>query len=56
MAAIRALAEAGTPQALDALVALQGDRDPDVQRAVVDALEQKVRASDGRTVRSSSTF
>jgi HEAT repeat protein len=43
MAAIRALAEAGTPQALDALVALQGDKDIDIQRAAVDALEQKVR-------------
>ena len=51
MAAIRALAEAGTPQALDALVALQADRDSDIQRAAVDALEQKVRRPDGETVR-----
>jgi HEAT repeat protein len=43
LAAIRALAEAGTPPALDALVALQDDRDGDVQRAAVDALERKVR-------------
>jgi HEAT repeat protein len=56
MAAIRALAEAGTPQALDALVALQADRDSDIQRAAVDALEQKVRWSDGRDVRKGSTF
>lgn len=56
MAAIRALAEAGTPQALDALVALQADRDADIQRAAVDALEQKVRMSDGRNARNSSTF
>lgn len=47
LAAIRALAEAGTPQALQALVALQADRDADVQRAVVDALERKVRSSEG---------
>jgi HEAT repeat protein len=36
--AIRALAEAGTQPALDALVALQGDRDATVQQAAVDAL------------------
>lgn len=36
--AIRALAEAGTQHALDALVALQGDRDATVQQAAVDAL------------------
>ena len=35
IAAIQALAAAGTPPALDALVALQGDRDRDVQQAVV---------------------
>ena len=56
MAAIRALAEAATPQALDALVALQADRDSDIQRAAVDALEQKVRWSDGQDVTKGSTF
>lgn len=43
IAAIQALAMAGTPQALDALVALQADRDSEVQRAAVEALEKKVR-------------
>jgi HEAT repeat protein len=43
VAAIQALAMAGTPPALDALVALQADRDGDVQRAAVEALEKKVR-------------
>jgi HEAT repeat protein len=43
IAAIQALAMAGTPTALDAMVALQADRDGDVQRAAVEALEKKVR-------------
>ncbi|HEX5971271.1 MAG TPA: HEAT repeat domain-containing protein [Gemmatimonadaceae bacterium] len=43
IAAIQALAVAGTPQALDALVALQADRDSEVQQAAVEALEKKVR-------------
>ncbi|HEX6599202.1 MAG TPA: HEAT repeat domain-containing protein [Gemmatimonadaceae bacterium] len=43
VAAIQALATAGTPQALDALVELQGDREVDVQQAAVEALEKKVR-------------
>lgn len=44
--AIQALATAGTPPALDALVALQRDRDRDVQQAAVAALEEKVRMLD----------
>ena len=43
VAAIQALAMAGTPRALDALVALQSDRDSEVQQAAVEALEKKVR-------------
>ncbi|HET9683860.1 MAG TPA: HEAT repeat domain-containing protein, partial [Gemmatimonadaceae bacterium] len=43
IAAVQALATAGTPPALDALVALQGDRERDVQQAAVAALEEKVR-------------
>jgi HEAT repeat protein len=42
IAAIRALAAAGTPAALDALVALQADREKDVQQAAVDGLAEKV--------------
>jgi HEAT repeat protein len=38
IAAIQALAAAGTPDALDALVALQGDKEKDVQEAAVAAL------------------
>lgn len=48
IAAIQALALAGTPSALDALVALQADREREVQQAAVVALEEKVRMSDGR--------
>jgi HEAT repeat protein len=44
--AIQALALAGTPVALDALVALQADRERDVQQAAVSVLEEKVRGSD----------
>lgn len=46
IAAIQALATAGTPAALDALVALQADRERDVQQAVISALEEKVRGPD----------
>jgi len=46
LAAIQALAMAGTPAALDALVALQADRERDVQQAAVAALEEKVKRSD----------
>jgi HEAT repeat protein len=59
IAAIQALAMAGTPQALDALVALQADRDSDVQRAAVEALEKKVRdagRADGQDVGTRPTF
>lgn len=38
VAAIQALADARTPRALDALVLLQPDREPDVERAVLHAL------------------
>jgi len=41
IAAIQALAAAATPAALDALVALQGDREKEVQRAAVEALAGK---------------
>ena len=59
IAAIQALAMAGTPQALDALVALQADRDSEVQRAAVEALEKKVRdagRADGQDVGTRPTF
>jgi hypothetical protein len=59
IAAIQALAMAGTPQALDALVALQADRDGEVQQAAVEALEKKVRdvgRSQGRAVSDHPTF
>jgi hypothetical protein len=48
IAAIQALATVGTPHALDALVALQADKEREVQQAAVDALEEKVRSSGGR--------
>lgn len=38
VAAVQGLAAAGTPQALDALVHLQADREPDVQQASLQAL------------------
>ncbi|MFI5256080.1 MAG: HEAT repeat domain-containing protein, partial [Gemmatimonadales bacterium] len=38
VAAVQALAAAGTPQALDALVLLQSDRESDVQQAALQAL------------------
>jgi len=41
IAAVQALATAGTPPALDALVALQGDKEKDVQEAAVAALAGK---------------
>jgi HEAT repeat protein len=47
IAAIQALAAAGTPPALDALVAMQADKEKEVQQAAVDALEEKVRNSEG---------
>ncbi len=56
LAAIQALATAGTPSALDALVALQGDRERDVQQAAVAALEEKVRLSDSRDADNSPAF
>ena len=56
IAAIQALAAAGTPAALDALVALQGDRERDVQEAAVAAIEEKVRMSEGQDVGNRPSF
>jgi len=47
IAAVQGLAAAGTPTALDALVALQSDREHDIQEAAVAALEEKVKANSG---------
>jgi HEAT repeat protein len=45
VAATQALAEAGTPEAHDALTALQGDKDEDVRATAVYALGRKSRTS-----------
>jgi HEAT repeat protein len=45
VAATQALAEAGTPEAHDALTALQGDKDEDVRATAVYALGRKGRTS-----------
>jgi HEAT repeat protein len=56
IAAIQALATAGTPAALDALLALQSDKEKEVQQAAVDALARKVGQTDGQDVKDGSTF
>ena len=56
IAAIQALAAASTPQALDALVALQADREREVQQAAVAALEVKVKTSGSQEIIGNAPF